>query len=94
MVAQGDVAGHAEKLRVRIMLQGRFQRGGAMGGMRFHNGKLVGSKLAGLQENGVGNGDFADVMERAGLADRADILVVDNALVLGRVRSCWTNVRQ
>ena len=49
-------------------------------GVRLHDLKFPVAQPAGLEQDAVGNADLADVVQRAGLVDQADVFGVDLAL--------------
>ncbi len=77
MVGGGDVTGHAEEFGIGVALDGGGEGVGADGGVGLHDFKFAVGELAGLEEDGVGDADLADVVEGAGVVEGADEVDVD-----------------
>jgi hypothetical protein len=82
MVGGGDFPGELEEARVGKALQRRIERLSADQRMRLHDGKFIVGELAGFEQHGVGDADFAQIVQRAGLIEQADIFVIDPVMGL------------
>ncbi len=73
----GDVAGHAKKLGFGMRGDGGIQGAGADFRVHLHDLEFLPGELARLEQNAVGNADFADVVQGAGHVHHLDEIAVD-----------------
>src|SRR5262249_36340794 len=72
-----NVTGHLQECDAGELLQGGVERLGADFGVRLHDLKLPVAQSARLEKNAIGDSDLANVMQRAGLKEQADVLGVN-----------------
>ncbi len=64
VVGGGDVVGHLEEAGAGVLKEGGFEGLCAERRVGLHDGVLAVAEAAGFEEDAVGDGDFADVVER------------------------------